>query len=65
LTHSGEFENFSSQVFEDGGNIDGCLGSDAHLVLGVVLQETLDTAAGELLEMRCQHENSSRGVRKS
>jgi len=43
-----ELENFSSQVFENGGNVDGSLGSHAHFVLGVVLQETLDTTAGEL-----------------
>jgi hypothetical protein len=53
VTHSCELENFSGEVFEDGGDIDGGLGSYAHLVLGVVLQETLDTAAGEL-EMKCQ-----------
>jgi len=45
---SSELENFSSQIFEDCSNIDGSLGSNAHLVLGVVLQETLDTTAGEL-----------------
>jgi hypothetical protein len=53
VTHSCELENFSGEVFEDGSDIDGGLGSYAHLVLGVVLQETLDTAAGEL-EMKCQ-----------
>jgi hypothetical protein len=48
MTHSCELENFSSQVFENSGNVDGSLGSHAHLVLGVVLQETLDTTAREL-----------------
>ena len=48
MTHSCELENFSSQVFENGCNIDSCLGTNAHLVLGVVLQETLDTTAGKL-----------------
>ena len=48
MTHSCELENFSCQIFEDRGNIDGCLGSNAHLVLGVVLEETLDTTAWEL-----------------
>jgi len=52
MTHSCELENFGGQVFEDGGNVDGSLGSNAHLILGVVLQETLDTTAGEL-ENRC------------
>jgi len=48
MTHSCELENFSSQVFENSGNVDGSLGSHAHFVLGVVFQETLDTTAGEL-----------------
>lgn len=48
MTHSCELEDFSGQVFEDSGNIDGSLGSNTHLILGVVLQETLDTTAGEL-----------------
>lgn len=48
MTHSCELKDFSGQVFEDGGNVDGSLGSNAHLILGVVLQETLDTTAREL-----------------
>jgi hypothetical protein len=48
VTHSCELENFSSEVFEDGGDIDCGLGSHAHLVLGVVLQETLNTTARKL-----------------
>lgn len=47
-THSGELENLGRQVFEDGRHVDGGLGSDAHLVLGVVLQEALDTTARKL-----------------
>ena len=47
MTHSSELKDFSGQIFEDGGNVDGSLGSNAHLVLGVVLQETLDTTAWE------------------
>lgn len=48
MTHSCKLENFSSQVFEDSSNVDGSLGSDAHLILGIVLQETLDTTTREL-----------------
>lgn len=48
ITYSCELENFSSQVFEYGCDIDGSLGTYAHLVLGVLLQETLDTSAREL-----------------
>ena len=47
-SHSCELEDFRREIFEDSGNVDGCLRSNAHLVLGVVLQETLDTTAGEL-----------------
>lgn len=43
-----ELEDFSGQVFEDGGYVDSSLGSNAHLILGVVLQETLDTTTREL-----------------
>jgi len=43
-----KLEDFSGQVFENGGNVDCSLGTNAHLILGVVLQETLDTTAGEL-----------------
>jgi hypothetical protein len=48
VTHSCKFEDFSGEIFEDGRNINSCLGSNSHLVLGVVLQETLDTTAGKL-----------------
>jgi len=48
MTHSCEFEDFSGQVLEDGGHVNCSLGSNSHLVLGVVLEETLDTTAGEL-----------------
>jgi hypothetical protein len=48
MTHSGKFEDFGGEIFEDGRDVDCGLGSNAHLVLGVVLQEALDTTAGEL-----------------
>lgn len=48
MTHSCELQDFSSKILENGRNINCCLSSDAHLVLGVLLQETLDTTAGEL-----------------
>jgi hypothetical protein len=48
MTHSCEFENFGGKVFEDSCDIDCGLGSNAHLVLGVILQESLDTTTGEL-----------------
>lgn len=48
MTHSGELENFGGEVFKDGSHVDGGLGSDTHLVLGVVLEEALDTSAWEL-----------------
>lgn len=43
-----KLEDFSSQVLENGCDIDGSLGTNAHLVLGVLLEETLNTAAREL-----------------
>jgi len=43
-----KLEDFSGEIFENGGNVDCSLGTNAHLILGVVLQETLDTTAGEL-----------------
>ena len=48
VTHSCKFENLGGQVFKHGCNIDGSLGADAHLVLGVLLEEALDTTTGEL-----------------
>jgi hypothetical protein len=48
VTHSCELKNFGGEVFEDCSNVDSSLGSHAHLVLGVVLQETLDTTTREL-----------------
>lgn len=50
-TYACEFEDFGRQVLENGGGVDGSLGTDAHLALGVGLEETLDTAAGELGEI--------------
>lgn len=48
MTYSCQLEHLSRQVFEYGCDIDGSLGTDAHLVLGVLLEETLDTTAGKL-----------------
>jgi hypothetical protein len=48
VTYSCQLEDFGCEVLENGGHVDGGLGADAHLVLGVVLEETLDTTAGEL-----------------
>lgn len=47
-THPCELQNFSSQVLEHRGDIDGRLGAYAHLVLCVLLEEALDTTAREL-----------------
>lgn len=48
MTHACELKDFGSQIFENGCNIDGSLSTNAHLVLCVLLQETLNTATGEL-----------------
>ena len=48
MTHSCKLEDFSREVFENSGNINGSLGSYSHLILCVVLQKALHTAAGKL-----------------
>lgn len=56
MTHACELEDFGSQVLEDSGNVDGSLGANTHLVLGVRLEETLDTTAGELEAMEVSNQ---------
>lgn len=48
MTYACKLEDFGGQVLENGGNVDSSLGADAHLVLGVSLKETLNTATWEL-----------------
>ncbi len=36
MTHPCKLEDFCGEIFEDCGNIDSCLSSNSHLVLGVV-----------------------------
>ena len=55
MTHSCELEDFCGQVFEDSGNIDGSLGSNAHLILGVLLEETLHTTTRKLGKTGKEH----------
>jgi hypothetical protein len=43
-----QFEDFGGQVFQHCCDVDGGFGADAHLVLGLRLEETLHTTAGEL-----------------
>lgn len=47
-TYTCQLEHFSSQVLEDCSDVNSSFGADAHLVLSVGLEETLDTAAREL-----------------
>lgn len=47
-TYACQLKYLSSQVLEDGRHVHRSLGANAHLVLGVGLEETLNTAAGEL-----------------
>lgn len=47
-TYACQLEDFGCEVLKDGGHIHGSLGADAHLLLSVLLEETLDTTAGEL-----------------
>lgn len=48
MTYACKLEHFSSKILEYRGDINGCLGTDAHLVLCVLFQETLDTTAWKL-----------------
>jgi hypothetical protein len=48
MIHSCKLENLCGKIFEDSSNVYGSLGSNAHLILSVVLQETLDATAREL-----------------
>ena len=45
---SGEFEDFGSEVFEHGGEVDGGFGANAHLVASGVTEVTLYATAWEL-----------------
>ncbi len=47
-TYARKLENLSGEILKDCSHVDSGLGPDAHLVLGVVLEETLDTTAWEL-----------------
>jgi len=46
----GKLEDFGGEIFQNSSDVDGSLGAYAHLVLGVVLEETLYTTARELEE---------------
>ena len=48
VTYSCKLEDLGGQIFEYGCDIDGSFGADAHLALGVLLEEALDTTAREL-----------------
>lgn len=43
-----QFENFGSEVFEHGREVDGCLAADARLLAGYGTEVTLYATAGEL-----------------
>jgi hypothetical protein len=64
-TYSCKFKNFGGEVFEDSRDVHGCFSSHAHLVLGVVLQETLDTTAGELQKVGVSKGDLSVNARKT
>lgn len=48
-TYARKFEYLGCEVFEDSCYVHGSFGAHAHLVLGVVLEKTLDTTAGKLI----------------
>lgn len=45
---TGELENLSSQVLEDGSRVDGSSGTDTTTSVAAVLEEAVDTTDGEL-----------------
>lgn len=47
-TYAGQFKHLGGEILEYGGDINSCLGANAHLVLCVLLEEALDTTAREL-----------------
>lgn len=59
MTYASELKHFGSQVLENGSNVDSCLGADTHLVLGIRLEETLDTATGELEAKRVSNHDAN------
>jgi hypothetical protein len=46
--YSCELKNLSGEILKDCSDVHSGLGTNAHLVLSVVLQETLDTTARKL-----------------
>ncbi len=48
MTYACKLKNFSGEILENSCHVHGCLGANTHLVLGVLLQEALNTAAREL-----------------
>lgn len=60
-TYACQLEHFSGQVLEDCSDVNGSFGADTHLVLGVGLEETLDTAARELETKNVSRMESSEG----
>lgn len=61
-----QFEHLGGEVFEDGRCVDGSLGADSDVVLGSVLQVTVDTTDGELdaVEVQGARISSRREERK-
>lgn len=51
-TYACQLQDFGGEVLQYGSNIYSSFSADTHLVLCVLLEETLDTAAGELQEGR-------------
>jgi hypothetical protein len=47
-TYPSKFKHFGGQILQHGSDVHGSLGTDAHFVLRVLLEKTLDAAAREL-----------------
>lgn len=59
-TYTSKLKDFCGEILEHGGNVYSSFSADTHLVLGVVLQETLDTTTWELCKPSSQYDFSIR-----
>lgn len=55
VTHSCELKDFGSQILEHSRDVDCSLCTNTHLVLSVLLQESLNTTTGELKKHYSQY----------
>ena len=52
LLRTGQLEHFGGQILQDGSAVNGCFGTNTHLILRASLQVTMDTTDRELQKRR-------------